>query len=121
LQTDTRASTENGACDWQSAGVCLYLPSRSAQVYALVEQWDVPEPDAWGVHYDNDYGYGSDDYDTGGGGRRRVVLKRSVSPAAREVSRSACDDSIYDEMNAEKRHETEMSKRIANPSICRES
>jgi hypothetical protein len=50
-----------------------------------------------------------------------VVLKRSVSPRAREVSRSACDDSIYDEMNAEKRHETEMSERIANPSICRES
>ena len=68
LDKDTRSSTENGACDWQSAGVCLYLPSRSAQVYSLVEQWDVPEPDAWGVHYDNDYGYGSDDYDTGGGG-----------------------------------------------------
>ena len=68
LGKDTRASTENGACDWQSAGVCLYLPSRSAQVYALVEEWDVPEPDAWGVHYDNDYGYGNDDYDTGGGG-----------------------------------------------------
>ena len=45
---------------------CLYLPSRSAQ-YALVEEWDVPEPDEWGVHYDNDFGYGNDDYDTGGG------------------------------------------------------
>jgi hypothetical protein len=37
-------------------------------VYALVEEWDVPEPDEWGVHYDNDFGYGNDDYDTGGGG-----------------------------------------------------
>ena len=68
LDKETAASTESGACDWLGAGVCLYLPSRSAQVYALVEEWDVPEPDEWGVHYDNDFGYGNDDYDTGGGG-----------------------------------------------------
>ena len=68
LDKETAASTESGACDWLGAGVCLYLPSRSAQVYALVEEWDVPESDEWGVHYDNDFGYGHDDYDTGGGG-----------------------------------------------------
>ena len=76
LDKETAASTESGACDWLGAGVCLYLPSRSAQVYALVEEWDVPEPDEWGVHYDNDFGYGNDDYDTGGGGRRRRVVLR---------------------------------------------
>ena len=65
---ETTAATEGGACDWLGTGVCLYLPSRSAQVYALVEEWDVPEPDEWSVHYDNDFGYGNDDYDTGGGG-----------------------------------------------------
>jgi hypothetical protein len=51
-----------------------------------------------------------------------VVLKRFRVPEreCERASRSARDDSIY-EMNAEKRHETIDLKRIANPSICRES
>ena len=90
LEKETTASTEHGACDWLGAGVCLYLPSRSAQVYALVEEWDVPESDEWGVHYDNDFGYGHDDYDTGGGEttpcgseRERALDSRVAKPSSR--------------------------------------
>ena len=68
LDPDTEVVTEGGSCDWQGTGVTLYLPSRSAQVYALVDEWDVPE-DEWGTHQDADFGsYGDDEYDTGGGG-----------------------------------------------------
>ena len=68
LDPDTEVVTEGGSCDWQGTGVTLYLPSRSAQVYALVDEWDVPE-DEWGTHHDADFGsYGDDEYDTGGGG-----------------------------------------------------
>ena len=69
LAANQSASTENGACDWQGTGVCLYLPSRSAQVYALIDTWDVPD-ELYSTHTDNDFGYGSDGGDdTGGGGR----------------------------------------------------
>jgi 1,4-alpha-glucan branching enzyme len=68
LAANQSASTENGACDWQGTGVCLYLPSRSAQVYALIDTWDVPD-ELYSTHTDNDFGYGSDGGDdTGGGG-----------------------------------------------------
>ena len=33
--------TEGGSCDWQGTGVCLYLPSRSAQVYKLTDQREI--------------------------------------------------------------------------------
>ena len=37
-------------------------------MYALVDEWDVPE-DEWGTHHGADFGsYGDDEYDTGGGG-----------------------------------------------------
>jgi 1,4-alpha-glucan branching enzyme len=68
LDKATTAETEGGACDWQATGVCLYLPSRSAQIYTLDEEWNVPD-DLYSVHHDNDFGYGYDEeLDTGGGG-----------------------------------------------------
>ena len=51
--------------------MCLYLPSRSAQIYRLADEWDVPEVDEYVYHNDNDLGYAGgydDEYDTGGGG-----------------------------------------------------
>ena len=67
LDKATTAETEGGACDWQATGVCLYLPSRSAQIYTLDEEWNVPD-DLYSVHHDNDFGYGYDEeLDTGGG------------------------------------------------------
>jgi hypothetical protein len=47
------------------------LPSRSAQIYRLCEEWDAPEVDLYAYHNDSDLGYAGDyddDYDTGGGG-----------------------------------------------------
>ena len=67
----TKPETEGGPCDWQGTGVCLYLPSRSAQIYRLADEWDVPEVDEYVYHNDNDLGYAGgydDEYDTGGGG-----------------------------------------------------
>ena len=62
-------------CDWQGTGVCLYVPSRSAQVYALVDEWEMPV-DEWGVHHDADFGYDVDDWEhyTGGGGDDAVWI-----------------------------------------------
>ena len=69
--TVTTPETEGGPCDWQGTGVPLYLPSRSAQIYRLCEEWDAPEVDLYAYHNDSDLGYAGDyddDYDTGGGG-----------------------------------------------------
>jgi 1,4-alpha-glucan branching enzyme len=69
IDENAEPCTEGGMCDWQGTGVCLYVPSRSAQVYALVDEWEMPV-DEWGVHHDADFGYDVDDWehDTGGGG-----------------------------------------------------
>ena len=69
LAPGSEASTEGGSCDWQGTGVCLYLPSRSAQVYRLKDQWDLPPEAEYSqhYHYDDDWGSAEDD-GTGGGG-----------------------------------------------------
>ena len=65
LDPDTEVVTEGGSCDWQGTGVTLYLPSRSAQVYALVDEWDVPEMS--GTIKTPFRIVRDDEYDTGGG------------------------------------------------------
>ena len=62
-----------GSLDFQGTRVRLYLPSRSAQVYALVDEWELPEEEQYAVHTDGDFGGWVDDgYDTGGGGEDAV-------------------------------------------------
>ena len=67
-------STEGGPCDWQGTGVCLYLPSRSAQVYKLTDQRELPPEEEYSTTWDrpdDDY-FMDEEEDTGGGGSDAV-------------------------------------------------
>ena len=73
LDPATEVDTGGGSLDFQGTRVRLYLPSRSAQVYALVDEWELPEEEQYAVHTDGDFGGWVDDgYDTGGGGEDAV-------------------------------------------------
>jgi 1,4-alpha-glucan branching enzyme len=64
----TTPLTEGGSCDWQGTGVCLYLPSRSAQVYKLTDQRDLTPEEQWSTTRPDDDYFSWEEEGTGGGG-----------------------------------------------------